>query len=127
MSVLNPYILDVKQHCGNNGSLVALESIGFDIQRVFYIFGVPSGAERGHHGHRNTTQFLTCVSGRVDIEITNSNGCFDFVLDSPSKGLMMPPNNFIIMTNFSSDCVLLVLADTLHKDDTVTRSSLHSP
>lgn len=119
MSVVNPYILDVKQHNGNSGSLVALESIGFDIQRVFYIFGVPAGVERGHHGHRNTSQFLTCVSGSVDIEITNLNGCFHFVLDSPSKGLMMPPDNYIIMKNFSTDCILLVLADTTHSNDIV--------
>jgi hypothetical protein len=119
MSVVNPYILDVKQHIGDSGSLVALESIGFDIQRVFYIFGVPAGVERGHHGHRNTSQFLTCVSGCVDIEITNLNGCFRFVLDSPSKGLMMPPDNYIIMKNFSKDCVLLVLADTTHSNDIV--------
>ena len=120
MSVVNdPYIVELNRHDGTNGSLIALESIGFDIQRVFYIFGVPSGAERGHHGHRNTSQFLTCVSGCVDIEITNSNGCFPFVLDSPSKGAMMPPNNFIIMKNFSRDCVLLVIADTTHSNDIV--------
>jgi hypothetical protein len=122
MSVLNPYILDVKQHGGDSGSLVALESIGFDIRRVFYIFGVPAGAERGHHGHRNTSQFLTCVSGSVDIEITNSNGCFRFVLDIPSKALMMPPDNYIIMKNFSSDCILMVLADTLHSSDIVIKA-----
>jgi hypothetical protein len=111
--------MELKQHSGDSGSLVALESIGFDIQRVFYIFGVPVGVERGHHGHRNTSQFLTCVSGCVDIEITNSNDCFRFVLDSPSKGLMMPPDNYIIMKNFSTDCVLLVLADTTHSNDIV--------
>lgn len=112
--VLNPYLVDLEIH----GNLTVIEDIGFDIKRVFYISNVPSNTERGNHGHKNTTQFLVCISGSIDIIIKNDNGVFNFTLNSDSKqGIMMPPNNYIIMKNFSKDGILLVSADKCFKDD----------
>jgi dTDP-4-dehydrorhamnose 3,5-epimerase-like enzyme len=112
--VLNPYLVDLEVH----GNLTVLENIGFDIQRIFYITNVPSHAVRGNHGHLNTTQFLVCISGSVDITIKNNNDNFSFSLNNTlNKGIMMPPNNYIVMKNFSKDCILLVAADTVFKDD----------
>ena len=120
MNVVNPYSVNLKHHGWHAvGNLIAIEEIGFSIQRVFCIFGVPTGVERGHHSHTNTSQFLVCPTGRVDIQITNANGDFHFTLDTPTSGIMMPPNNYIVMKNFSRDCVLMVMADTLHSNDIV--------
>lgn len=117
--VVNPYLLAVPTHgTTSRGTLAVLEQVPFAIQRVFYIYDVPENTERGHHGHRNTTQLLTCIRGRVDVHITNANGDFHFVLDDPTKALLMPPNNFIVMT-FCADSLLLALADTLFSDDIV--------
>lgn len=117
--VLNPYLLAVPTHGnGSRGTLAVLEQVPFVVRRVFYIYDVPENTERGHHGHRNTTQLLTCIRGCVDICITNTNGEFRFVLDDPSKALVMPPNNVIVMT-FHTDSVLLALADTIFSDDHV--------
>jgi hypothetical protein len=119
--VVNPYLLTIPTHGTTaRGTLAVLELVPFPIRRVFYIYGVPGDTERGHHGHRNTTQLLTCIRGCVDVHIRNTNGDFHFVIDDPSKALVMPPDNFIIM-KFHTDSVLLALADTLFSDDNVYR------
>ena len=114
---VNPYIIVIPVHTGERGTLAVVEDLGFPIQRIFYILDVPEGAERGHHGHQNTTQCLTCIHGEVEIIITNENGTFNFTLNAPSQALIMPPNNHIVLKNFRKGSIVLVVASTLFKDD----------
>jgi hypothetical protein len=120
-----PFIqsLDAKTN-SKPGSLIMLErsTIGFDVKRVFYIYGMSDDKtknKRGYHGHTNTTQFLVCLKGSVDIETIHrqDHGSLAFSLTSPDQGLMLPPNNFIVMTNFSPDAILMVTCDTVFADE----------
>ena len=120
-----PYILslDAKKN-SKPGSLIMLEksTLGFDVKRIFYIYGLsddPTKNIRGNHGHTNTIQFIVCLSGSVDIETIHKqdHGSLNFILDSPEKGLMLLPNNFIIMRNFTPDAILMVVCDTEFKDE----------
>jgi hypothetical protein len=125
MDSLLPFIvnLDPKRN-SKPGSLIMLEksTIGFDVKRIFYIYGLsddPSKNIRGNHGHTNTIQFIICLTGSVDIETIYKENQLKliFCLDSPEKGLMLLPNNYIIMKNFSKDAVLMVVCDTEFKDE----------
>lgn len=110
------------------GYLVAIEkgTIGFDVKRVFYIYGLMEDNNiRGNHGHTNTKQFLVCVSGSVDIETTYIDGKLQkFTLSSPDVGLMLPENNYIVM-KLSKEAVLMVVCDTEFKDE-ISYSDLRS-
>jgi hypothetical protein len=120
-----PYILDLEAKKNSKpGSLIMLEksTLGFDVKRIFYIYGLsddPAKNIRGNHGHTNTIQFIVCLSGSVDIETIHKqeHGSLNFKLDTPEKGLMLLPNNFIIMRNFTSDAILMVVCDTEFKDE----------
>ena len=120
-----PYILDLEAKKNSKpGSLIMLEksTLGFDVKRIFYIYGLsedPSKNIRGNHGHTNTVQFIVCLNGSVEIETIHKeeHGSLNFILDSPEKGLMLLPNNFIIMRNFTSDAILMVVCDTEFKDE----------
>jgi hypothetical protein len=125
MDSLLPFVvnLDPKRN-SKPGSLIMLEksTIGFDVKRIFYIYGLsddPSKNIRGNHGHTNTNQFIICLTGSVDIETIYKENELKliFCLDSPEKGLMLLPNNYIIMKNFSKDAVLMVVCDTEFKDE----------
>lgn len=97
------------------GYLVPIEEsdIGFPIRRVFYISGMEQDGKRGYHGHRETTtQCLVCLHGRVEVEA----GSKQVVLEEDTVGLVVPPDNFIVM-KLSKDAVLLVLCSTLYKED----------
>jgi len=119
------YILSLEAKKNSKpGSLIMLEksTLGFDVKRIFYIYGLsddPTKNIRGNHGHTNTIQFIVCLSGSVEIETIHKqeHGSLNFKLDSPEKGLMLLPNNFIIMRNFTQDAILMVVCDTEFKDE----------
>lgn len=101
------------------GSLIALESnnnIPFTIKRVYYIFGTKAGVARGFHAHKTLKQITICVSGYCKMLLDNGHEKAEVWLDSPSKGLVIEGLTWREMHDFSSDCVLLVLASE-HYDE----------
>ena len=105
-------------HSNSNGlgeliSIESLKDIPFEIKRVFYIFGTNEQSKRGSHAHYNTKQYLISISGSCEICLDNGNGeKKNYKLDSPNKGLFQDAMIWGNMFNFSSDNVLLVLANT---------------
>jgi RimJ/RimL family protein N-acetyltransferase/dTDP-4-dehydrorhamnose 3,5-epimerase-like enzyme len=102
------------------GSLVALEgakTVPFEIKRVYYIFGTQPGVARGFHAHRNLRQVAVCVTGKCRMVLDDGDKREEAWLDSPTKGLVIGDMVWREMHDFSSDCVLLVLASE-HYDET---------
>ena len=101
----------------DRGQLVALEGnrqIPFDVKRVFYIYGTQEGVPRGNHSHYKTKQFLVAVNGscKVTLDIGKTRETFD--LNKPNLGLFQDALIWGTMHDFSSDCVLLVMADAYY-------------
>ncbi|MDE6556201.1 MAG: FdtA/QdtA family cupin domain-containing protein [Duncaniella sp.] len=92
------------------GSLTVVEEqnqIPFDIARVYWIYDVPGGEERGAHSHRKLQQLMMAVSGSLDIEVTDGFTTKVFTLNKPFEGLYLPPGIWRRMFNFSSGSCLL--------------------
>jgi len=103
----------------NRGSLISIESkidVPFEIKRVYYIFGNKNNIRRGFHAHKNLQQVLIAVSGSCKILLDNGKNKQEVLLDLPSKGLLIKDCMWREMFDFSSDCVLLVLANE-HYDE----------
>ena len=101
------------------GQLVALEenrNIPFDLKRVFYIFGTQEGVSRGNHSHYKTKQFLVAVNGSCKVTLDDGYNKETFNLNKPNLGLFQDALIWGTMHDFSSDCVLMVLADE-HYDE----------
>ena len=100
-------------HGDHRGKLIALQEqldIPFKIKRVFYIFDVKKNVTRGSHAHYLTKQYLIAVKGSCEI-ITNSGyEQKTYFLDTPDIGVFQDSMVWGEMKNFSSDCILLVLA-----------------
>lgn len=106
-------LIDFKCLGDDRGSLVALESgkdIPFNIKRVYYIFGTKAGVARGFHAHKALKQVAVCVSGSCRFILDDGKHKEEVILDSPHQGLMIEHMIWREMYDFSSDCVLLVLA-----------------
>lgn len=106
-------ILNFPVHGDHKGSLVALEKgddFPFEIKRVYYIWGTSKDVVRGHHAHRNLEQVIVCTSGSCDFILDDGSCRKIYHLDSPSQGLHIKNNVWREFTNFSSDCVVMVLA-----------------
>jgi len=117
-------LIDLKIHGDDRGSLIALEnskSFPFDIKRVFYIFGTQEGVSRGNHSHYKTKQFLISISGSCKVTLDDGINKKTFNLDKPNLGLLQDPYIWGTMHDFSEDCVLMVLANDLYKEDDYIR------
>nr|QOS19602.1 TDP-4-oxo-6-deoxy-alpha-D-glucose-3,4-oxoisomerase [Vibrio parahaemolyticus] len=106
------------------GSLVALEAnklIPFDIKRVYYLFGMQSDLPRGFHAHKALVQVAVCLKGSCDILMDNGQEQEIVKLNSPSQGLVIDVMQWHEMSNFSEDCVLLVLASDVYDESDYVR------
>lgn len=113
-------IIEFKDLGDERGKLVVVEggqSIPFDIQRVFYIYGSDSTVIRGQHANKESEFVLINVAGKSKVRITDSHEEFVVNLDKPMMGVYIPKMIWKDMYDFSEDSVLLVLAST-HYDGT---------
>ena len=112
-------LLHFSVHGDHNGSLVALEKgadFPFDIKRVYYIWGTDKNVIRGKHAHRSLEQVVICTSGSCDFILDNGHERETIHLDNPTTGLHIKSNIWREFTNFSPDCVVMVLASE-HYDE----------
>lgn len=122
--MLTSNIIELKELGDERGLLTVIEenvSIPFEIKRVFYIYGTKVNVRRGFHAHYKTRQALVCVSGSCKVFLDNIERTTDVLLDSPNKVLILEPNDWHEMYDFSPDCVLLVLASHLYDSEDYIR------
>ena len=93
-----------------NYAIIEGDTIPFDIKRVYYLYDIPSGAERGGHSHINQREFLVAVSGSFDVILKNGKEEITVTLNKPDKGLLINTNIWRELNNFSSGAVCLVMA-----------------
>ncbi len=119
--------IDFKSLGDERGSLVALEigqekELPFAIKRVYYIYRTADGVSRGYHAHRNLKQVAICVAGRCRMVLDNGITREETWMDCPTKGLLIESMVWREMHDFSSNCVLLVLASEHYDEDDYIRS-----
>ena len=108
-------ILEFNDLGDERGKLVVIEgndSIPFEIQRVFYIYGSDSTVVRGKHANRISEFVLINVAGSSKVRITDGKEEFIVELNRPMMGVYIPNMVWKDMYDFSADSVLLVLAST---------------
>jgi hypothetical protein len=106
-------ILDLPRMTDGRGSLSVVEAglhIPFELQRVFYLYGVPGGQRRAGHALRVCHQFIIAIAGSFDVVVDDGKEKQRFRLDRPDCGLHVPPMIWREIEGFSEDSVCLVLA-----------------
>jgi dTDP-4-dehydrorhamnose 3,5-epimerase-like enzyme len=103
-------LITVNEYRDQRGALAVVEKVlPFDIKRVFYIYDVDTSV-RGLHRHHKTIQAAICIKGSCVIENDNGNNKDSYLLDAPNKCLILYPEDFHSMHQFSPGSILLVLA-----------------
>jgi dTDP-4-dehydrorhamnose 3,5-epimerase-like enzyme len=103
-------LIDLKTFTDKRGNLTVIEKVvPFDIKRIFYIYGVDE-SKRGGHRHHKTVQAAVCIKGSCTIYNNNGKTEETFKLDKPNKCLILEPNDWHTMNDFSADAILMVLA-----------------
>jgi hypothetical protein len=88
----------------------------FAIRRVYYLYDVPGGAERGGHGHKTLQQVMIAMSGSFDVILDDGQERRRFHLNRSYYGLYIPPMIWRELDNFSSGSVCLVLASEVYDE-----------
>jgi hypothetical protein len=100
----------------NNG-----EEIPFDVKRIYYLYDVPGGEERGGHAHLKLKQFILAASGSFDVTLFDGTNKKVVSLNRPDKALHIVPGIWRELNNFSSGSVCLVLASEVYEEEDYIR------
>lgn len=95
------------------GKIAVMENLAtapMTVRRVYYIYDVQAGAERGGHSHIATTEIVIALCGSFDVSVCDGPHTRRISLNRPSQGLILPPGIWRTLDNFSSGAVCLVLA-----------------
>jgi hypothetical protein len=123
-SVYDCSIIKLPCRESREGSISILENgvnLPFDVKRVFYIYDIPAGKDRGAHAHRICHQILVAVSGSFEIEMDDGYTRRTVILNRPFYGVHIPPGIWAAEKGFSSGSVCLVLASEAYDDDDYIR------
>ena len=105
----------IHNRAGNITPVTCNENIPFDIKRVFYIYDIPGGEDRGAHAHKECHEFLVATSGSFEIEMDDGINKRTVALNRPYYGLHIPPGIWAAEKSFSSGAVCLVLNSHLYQ------------
>jgi hypothetical protein len=106
-------VVNLPQRKDPRGSLGFAEvgaHIPFSVLRVFYLYGLAPGAERGAHAHLAQHQFLVMLHGSCTVVVDDGRTRQNVDLASPAVGLHAPPLNWLELKDFSADAACMVLA-----------------
>ena len=119
MTIKDCKIIDLPKIADPRGNLTFVEGgrhVPFEIKRVFYLYDVPGGADRGGHALKTCHQFLIAMSGSFDVILKDGRDEQRIHLNRSYCGLMLPPMIWREMDNFSSGSVCLALASEPYDD-----------
>ena len=109
-----PKISDVR---GNLSIIEQLKQVPFEIRRVYWIYDVPGGFDRGGHAYKESEEFIVALSGSFDVELDDGEQKQTYQLNRSYKGLYVAKAMWRCMTNFSTNSLALVLSSTDYDPD----------
>jgi dTDP-4-dehydrorhamnose 3,5-epimerase-like enzyme len=119
MPLSNVKLIQLPKISDPRGNLTFLENsrhIPFDIKRVFFIYDIPSGQNRGAHAHQQLEQFIICLAGSLDVLVDDGSEQKTIHLNRPWMGLYVPPMVWASEGNFDPGTTYLVLASDFYNE-----------
>ncbi len=124
-SVHDCKLIELDKNHRDKGNITVVENGGivpFDINRVYYLYDVPGGEERGGHAHKELYQILIAAGGSFDVVLDDGKEKRTVHLNRPYQGLKIVPGIWRELVNFSSGSCCLVLASHKYEEGDYVRS-----
>ncbi len=125
-SVYDCSLIELDQHHSERKGNISVvengETIPFDTKRIYYLYDVPGGCERGGHAHKALQQLIIAVSGSFSVILDDGNVKRSFFLNRPYIGLLVKPGIWRTLEDFSSGSVCLVLASDVFDEEDYLRN-----
>lgn len=112
-SVFDCSVVDLSKFHSNAGNITVVENdnnIPFEVKRIYYLYDIPGGEDRGGHAHIELEQYIVAASGSFDVVLDDGTNKKKFTLNRPYLALHIVPGLWRQLNNFSSGSVCLVLA-----------------
>ena len=113
-----------RHHSDRKGNLTVVENgetLPFDVKRVYYLYDVPGGENRGSHAHKELSQLIIAASGSFTVTLDDGKCKRSFFLNRPYQGLYVKPGMWRDLVDFSSGAVCMVLASDVYMADDYIR------
>ena len=113
-----------RHHSPRKGDISVVENgetVPFNVRRVYYLYDVPGGAERGGHAHKSLSQLIVAVSGSFMVTLDDGKARRSFYLNRPYQGLLVKPGIWRDLSDFSSGSVCMVLASEKYEPEDYIR------
>ncbi len=124
-SIENCPIITLHKHHHENGNLSVVENfkeLPFELRRIYYLYDIPGGEERGGHSHHNCEEFIIAVCGSFDIILDDGVTQRTINLNRSNVGILVKPGIWRVLNNFSSGAVCLVIASEEYDESDYVRS-----
>lgn len=123
-TVFDCSIIDLSKVHSVNGNITVVENnknIPFEVKRIYYLYDVPSGEERGGHAHFNLEQYIIAASGSFDVILDDGVNKRRIFLNRPNLALHVVPGLWRELDNFSSGSISMVLASHVYDENDYIR------
>lgn len=113
-----------KHHSNRKGNLTVVENgqtLPFDVKRVYYLYDIPGGENRGAHAHKDLSQLIIAASGSFTVTLDDGKCKRSFFLNRPYQGLYVKPGMWRDLDDFSSGAVCMVLASEVYQKEDYIR------
>lgn len=113
-----------RHHSQRKGDISVVENekeVPFDVKRIYYLYDVPGGADRGGHAHKELYQLIVATSGAFTVVLDDGTNKKEYILNRPYQGLLVKPGIWRTLTDFSSGSICMVLASEIYTPDDYIR------
>ena len=124
-SVFDCSILEFNKHTHEKGNITVIENVDtipFDVKRIYYLYDVPGGEARGGHAHKELKQLFIAAGGSFDVVLDDGKLKRTVSLNRPYYGLLIVPGLWRELNNFSSAAICLVLASNNYNEHDYIRN-----
>ena len=112
----------IHNRAGNITIVEGQENIPFDVRRIYYLYDIPGGEDRGGHAHKELHQLIVAASGSFNVLLDDGQNKKIITLNRPDYGLMIVPGIWRELFEFSSGAICLVLASQKYDQGDYLRS-----
>lgn len=123
-SVFDCVILPLNKIHNRAGNITIVEgniNVPFDVKRIYYLYDIPGGEDRGGHAHKELRQLIVAASGSFNVLLDDSLNKKVVTLNRPDYGLLVVPGIWRELMEFSSGAICLVLASEVYNDSDYIR------
>lgn len=120
-----PHVIALRGHADGRGKLGFVEALpdtGFLFRRLYFLYEIEDQAARGAHAHKALRQLMIALHGSFRVTLKGRGQDFEFTLDNPREGLLIPPGYWRDLDMFSGGAVCLVAASDEYDEDDYIRN-----